>query len=64
MKTSTSQRRNGIQWTLCRQLDDLEYTDDLAHLSLTRHKMQENTSAVETPGYVWALISIRERKKS
>ena len=46
MKTSTTQRRNGIQWTLCRQLDDLEYTDDLAHLLLTRHKMQEKTSAV------------------
>ena len=46
MKTSTAQGRNGIQWTLWKQLDELDYADDLALLSHTRHQMQEKTSAV------------------
>ena len=33
MKTVTSNRNNGIQWTLLTQLDDLEFADDLALLS-------------------------------
>ena len=35
-----------IQWTLWRQLDDLDYADDLVLPSHTRHQMQEKTSAV------------------
>ena len=46
MMTSTAQGRNGIQWTAWKQLDDLDYADDLALLSHTRHRMQEKTSAV------------------
>ena len=46
MKTSTAQGRNGIQWTPWKQLDDLDYADDLALLSHTRHQMQEKTSTV------------------
>ena len=46
MKTSTAQGRNGIQWTLWKQLDDLDYADDLALLSHTRHQMQGKNSAV------------------
>ena len=38
--------RNGIQWTLWRQRDDLDYADDLALLSHPRYQMQEKTSAV------------------
>jgi len=30
MKTTTTGRNNGIQWTLWRQLDDLDVADDLA----------------------------------
>ena len=33
MKTVTSNRNNGIQWTLLTQLDDLDFADDLALLS-------------------------------
>ena len=33
MKMTTKQRRNGIQWTLWSQLDDLDFADDLAFLS-------------------------------
>ena len=46
MRTSTAQRRNGIQWTLWRQLGDLDYAVDLARLSHTWHQMQEKASAV------------------
>ena len=46
MKTSTVQERSGIQWTLWRQLNDLDYVDYLALLSHTRHQMQEKTSAI------------------
>ena len=34
MKMTTKQRRNGSQWTLWSQLDDLDFVDDLALLSL------------------------------
>ena len=32
MKTTTTGRNNGIQWTLWTQLDDLDFADDLALL--------------------------------
>ena len=46
MKTSTAQRRNGIQWTLWTQLDDLDFADDLALLSHSQQQMQEKTNEV------------------
>ena len=46
MKTSTAQKRNGIQWSLWTQLDDLNFADNLALLSHTQHQMQEKTSTV------------------
>ena len=46
MKTSTAQKRCGIQWTPWRQLDDLDYADDLALLSHTQQQMQEKTNNV------------------
>ncbi|XP_052237840.1 uncharacterized protein LOC127849161 [Dreissena polymorpha] len=33
-KTSADQKRNGIQWTLCKQLGYLDFADDLARLSI------------------------------
>ncbi|KAJ8359589.1 hypothetical protein SKAU_G00161140 [Synaphobranchus kaupii] len=45
-KTSTAQKRNGIQWTLWTQLDDLDFADDLALLSHTQQQMQEKTNTV------------------
>lgn len=42
-KTSTVEKRNGIQWTLWNQLD---FADDFALLSHTQQKMQENTITV------------------
>ncbi|KAL3866766.1 hypothetical protein ACJMK2_044042 [Sinanodonta woodiana] len=46
MKTSTDQKRNGIQWTLWKQMDDLDFADDLALLSHSQQQMQEKTSIV------------------
>ena len=46
MKTATMQKRNGIQWTLWTQLDDLDFADELALLSHTQQQMQDKTTAV------------------
>ena len=43
MKTTTKNRRNGIQWTLWSQLDDMDFADDLALLSHSHEQMQEKT---------------------
>jgi hypothetical protein len=44
MKTITKGKRNGIQWTLLNQLDDLDFADDLALLSYNHQQMQEKTT--------------------
>lgn len=44
MKTSTKGRKNGIQWTLWQQLDDLDFADDIALLSHNQHQMQLKTN--------------------
>ncbi|VDP48025.1 unnamed protein product [Schistosoma curassoni] len=46
MKTTTSGENHGIQWTARMQLDDLDFTDDLAPLSHTQQQMQEKTTRV------------------
>jgi len=48
MKTTTTGRTNGIQWTLWTQLDDLDFADDLALLSLSHSQMQDKTTRLET----------------
>ena len=48
MKTTTTGRNNGIQWTLWTQLDDLDFADDLALLSHNHSQMQDKTSLLET----------------
>ena len=47
MKTSTARKRNGIQWTMWNQLDDLDFADDIALLSHSRQQMQGKTSDLE-----------------
>ena len=47
-KQSTADRKNGIQWTMWAQLDDLDFADDLALLSHTQQQMQEKTSTIAT----------------
>jgi CRISPR/Cas system CMR-associated protein Cmr3 (group 5 of RAMP superfamily) len=44
MRESTEVKRNGIQWTMWQQLDDLDFADDIALISSTQQQMQEKTS--------------------
>ena len=44
MKTATKEKRNGIQWTMLTQLDDLDFADDLAFLSHSHKQMQDKTT--------------------
>ena len=46
MKTATAHRRDGIQWTLLEQLDDLDFADDLALLSHSHQQMQAKTTQI------------------
>ena len=43
MKETTKGRRNGLQWTLWQQLDDLDFADDIALLSHSQEQMQAKT---------------------
>ena len=45
MKTTTTNRRNGIQWTPWSQLEDLYFSDDLGLLSYSHKQMQEKQSS-------------------
>ena len=47
MKSSMTGHRNGIQWTLAQQLDDLDYADDIALLSHSGAQMQNKTTILE-----------------
>ena len=63
MKTTTAQRRNGIQWTLTTQLDNLDFADDLALLSHSRQQMQEKTTILaDTSSQIGLNIHKRKSK--
>jgi hypothetical protein len=47
MKKATDGRRNGIQWTMFNQLDDLDFADDIALLSHNHQQMQDKLTQVE-----------------
>ena len=47
MRETTKGERNGIQWTLFDQLDDLDFADDLALLSHNHEQMQAKTTALQ-----------------
>ena len=47
MKETTTGSRNGIQWTLVYQLEDLDFADDLALLAHTHTQMQAKTTKLE-----------------
>ncbi|VDP60520.1 unnamed protein product [Schistosoma mattheei] len=46
MKTSRSEGKQGIQWTVQNQIDDLNFADDLVLLSHTHEQMQMKTASV------------------
>ncbi|VDP30091.1 unnamed protein product [Schistosoma curassoni] len=55
MKTSTSEGKQGAQWTSRMQLDDLDFTDDLDLLSQTQQQMKEKTNSVAAASAVVGL---------
>ena len=62
MKTATTGRNNGIQWTLWAQLNDLDFADDLALLPHNHSQMQDKTTRLETTSAgTWLKIN---RKKT
>ena len=63
MKTATREGRNGIQWTLWKQLDDLDFADDLALLSHNQQQMQEKTNTVAATSSQVGLSIHREKTK-
>ena len=48
MKKTTTNCRNGIQWTPWSQLEELDFADDLALLSHSHQQMQEKTELLNT----------------
>ena len=44
MNKTTEGARNGIQWTLWSQLEDLDFADDIALLSHNHEQIQEKTT--------------------
>ena len=44
MKTETKGKRNGIQWKILTQLDNLDFADDLALMSHSHRQMQDKTT--------------------
>ncbi|XP_048745819.1 uncharacterized protein LOC125658580 [Ostrea edulis] len=48
MRTTTSGRNNGIQWTLLTQPYDLDFADDMAFLLHNHRQMQDKTTHLVT----------------
>ena len=61
IKTTTTGRNNGIQWTLWTQLDDLDFADDLALLSHSHSRMQDKTTLLDTTSAGTGLKINREK---
>ena len=43
MRHTTQNAQHGIQWTFFSQLEDVEYADDIALLSITANHLQKKT---------------------
>ena len=63
MRHATISRRNGIQWTLLEQLDDLDFADDIALLSHNQQQMQEKLTQVEKRAAETGLIISTKKTK-
>ena len=62
-RQATSNRRNGIQWTLLEQFDDLDFADDIAHLSHNQQQMQDKLTQVEKRAAETCLIISTKKTK-
>ena len=63
MRETTNGERNGIQWTLFDQLDDLDFADDLALLSHNHEQMQSKTTALQTTASKISLMINTDKTK-
>ena len=63
MKQTTSNRRNGIQWTLMEQLDDLDFADDIALLSHNHQQMKDKLAILEERAAETGLIISTKKTK-
>nr|KAG5705003.1 hypothetical protein BaRGS_022845 [Batillaria attramentaria] len=61
IKTTTTGRKNGIQWALWTQLDDLDFADNLALLSHSHSQMQDKTTCLEAASAATGLKINREK---
>ena len=48
MRSTTADRPRGIQWTMFRHLEDLDFADDIALLSSTKQHSQEKSQLLNT----------------
>ena len=64
MRESTKGRRNGIQWTLWNQLDDLDFADDIALLVHKYTQMQDKTNQMENSAAKFGLPVSKRKTKS
>ncbi len=63
MRATTTGRRNGIQWTMWEQLDDLDFANDLELLTHSYTQMQEKTNHLSTTS-AKAGLQINKAKQS
>ena len=63
MKTITTGSKTGIQWTLWKQLEDLDFADDLASLSHNHKQMQDKTTKLATTSLGTGLRINKEKTK-
>ena len=63
MHETTVNKRNGIQWSISSQIDDLDFADDLALLSHTYNQMREKTSVLDTTAQQLGLNIHRRKTK-
>ena len=64
MRESTEGRRNGIQWTLWNQLDDLDFADDIALLAHKYTQMQDKINQMEDSAAKLGLLVSKRKTKS
>lgn len=63
MKITITGKKNGIQWTLWSQLDDLDFADNLALLSHNHNHMQDHTTQLSVTSLETDLRINKEKTK-
>jgi hypothetical protein len=64
MRATTDAGRNGVQWSLTRHLEDLDFADDLALLSHSQAQRQENIETLNIISQQVELQILRDKTKT